>query len=284
MTPTLLEQPKSPAGEGMGQYLRDIRSIPCLTPQQERALAQKCAQGDEGAVMALVNANLRLVVSVAREYAGRGVPLLDLIQEGSIGLLAAARKFDYSLDFRFSTYATKWIRQGVTRCLLEHGSQIRVPAYTAERVKKANAVRSVLLQELGREPTDGEIGARMGLPADKVHKYLNVNADICSLDAPMGEDGELSQLLEDLCAPQPQEALVRRELEKTMNGLLSTLTPRQQQVLRLRFGMEDGQCHSLEKIGLILGLSKERCRQLEKQGIENLKKRSDGLGLEDFLE
>ena len=291
MTSVLLEQQNSeliPAAseDDVGQYLQEIRQIPLLTAAEERVLAQRCAAGDESAMVELVNANLRLVVSVAREYAGRGVPLLDLIQEGSIGLLAAARKFDYSLDYRFSTYATKWIRQGVTRCLMNHGSTIRVPVHTAERMKKVIAARSALLQQLGREPSLEEIAEKAEISADKVHKYLSYESQFYSLDAPVGEDseGSLGLILEDIHAPQPQQELIRRELKKTMDDLLSTLTQRQQQVLRLRFGMEDGVCHSLESIGKLLGLSKERCRQLEKQGIENLKKRSNGLGLEDFLE
>ena len=268
------------------QYLREIRSYPRLTPEEERELAQRCAQGDEEAIRKMVNCNLRLVVSVAKEYAGRGVPLLDLIQEGSIGLLAAARKFDYTRDFRFSTYATKWIRQGVTRCLLNHGGAIRVPVHTAERMRKIQAARAYLRQQNGVEPTAQEIAQRVDMPAEKVEELLQLSPDICSLDVPTGdgEKGTLGTLLEDLEAPQPQEELVRKELEGMLDKLLSSLTPRQQTILRLHFGMEDGTCYSLEAIGEKLGISKERVRQVEKQAMDKLQAMGTSMGLEDFLE
>ena len=268
------------------QYLKEIRNYPRLTPEEERTLAQLCAQGDEEAIRKMVNSNLRLVVSVAREYAGRGVPLLDLIQEGSIGLLAAARKFDYTRDFRFSTYATKWIRQGVTRCLLNHAGTIRVPVHTAERMRKVQAVRSALRQELGVEPTSVQIARRVEMPADKVEELLQLSPDICSLDVPTGdgEKGSLGTLLEDLEAPQPQEELVRKELTDMMDRLLDSLNPRQKTILRLHFGMEDGTCHSLEHIAQKLGISKERVRQIEKQAMDKLQSMGTGMGLEDFLE
>ncbi len=287
MISTLLDKEEGTVqpGDDMHLYLQQIRQFPRLSPQEERELARRCAQGDQEAVRQMVNSNLRLVVSIAREYAGRGVPLLDLIQEGSIGLLAAARKFDYSLDYRFSTYATKWIRQGVTRCLMNHGGLIRVPLHTLERLRKVNAAQQALQQETGQEPTAEQIAQRCGLRVDKVNKYLRLSPETCSLDAPMGEDedGSLGLLLEDMLSPQPQEELVRQELKKTMDSLLGQLTERQQRVLRLRFGMEDGVCYSLEAIGQKLGVSKERARQLERQAIDRLQSLGAGLGLEDFL-
>ena len=290
MTPDLLDKeidtPISTGEEDVRQFLSEIRQFPRLSVQEERDLARRCAEGDEDAIRHMVNSNLRLVVSVAREYAGRGVPLLDLIQEGSIGLLVAARKFDYTLDFRFSTYATKWIRQGVTRCLMNHAGLIRVPVHTAERVRKVQSAKAALLAENGAEPTAEEIAARCGIPEGKVRQYLQLLPEVCSLDAPAGdgEEGTLRVLVEDIQAPQPQEELVRQELSEILNRLLSTLNDRQQLTLRLHFGMEDGTCHSLEEISKMLGISKERVRQIEKQAMEKLQKMGTSLGLEDFLD
>ena len=279
-----LNMPILSGEEDMRQYLQEIRAFPRLSQEAEKELARRCAAGDEEAIRLMVNSNLRLVVSVAKEYAGRGVPLLDLIQEGSIGLLAAAKKFDHTLDYRFSTYATKWIRQGVTRSLYNHGALIRVPVHTAERIRKVEQARNTLLQETGEEPTVAEIAARCGIGEDKVQELMQRAPEVCSLDAPAGDDdGTLGILLEDNQSRKPYEELVHEELVQTMDRMMATLNERQQQILRLHFGMEDGICHSLEEIGGMLGISKERARQIEKQAMEKLQKLGTDMGLEDFL-
>ena len=286
MTSALLEKDQNTADGELNQYLLEIREFPRLTPEEERELARRCAAGDQEAVRRMVTSNLRLVVSVAREYAGRGVPLLELIQEGSIGLLAAAKKFDYTLEYRFSTYATKWIRQGISRYLTNHTDLIRVPAHTAERIRKVLTAQSRLIQELGQAPTAEQLAQACEMSADKVLTLLALSPEICSLDAPVGseEEGTLRTLLEDQQSLQPQEELVRQELKNTLDALLGMLNERQQRLLRLRFGMEDGICHSLEVIGIKLGISKERARQIEHQAMEKLQRLGEDLGLEDFLE
>ena len=280
---TLENAPISTGEEDLRQFLSEIRRYPLLTAEEERSLARRSAAGDEEAIRQMVNSNLRLVVSVARKYAGRGVPLLDLIQEGSIGLLAAARKFDHTQDVRFSTYATKGIHSGIVQCLIDHGQTIRVPGHTAEQIRKVEQARKELEQSVAA-PSLAQIAEQCGMTEEKVKKYLLLQPETCSLDAPAGEvAGSLGILLEDLEAPQPQEALVRRELEETMEELLSHLNDRQRTILRLHFGMYGSTCHSLEQIAKILGISKERVRQIEKQAMEKLQKLGANLGLEDFL-
>ena len=284
MTIAIADNQTLTAGEDdMLQYLQDIRQFPLLTEEEELALARSCTQGDKDAIRTMVNSNLRLVVSVAREYTGRGVPLMDLIQEGSIGLLIAAGKFDPELGFRFSTYATKWIRRGILRCLEEEGSVIRVPSYTGEKIRKIFQIRTTLQQQLGRMPTVQEIGDRCDMDGQQVERLMSFVPKVSSLDAPTGEDSALSMLLEDVQVPHPQDQLIREALTQTMNELLSTLTDRQRMVLRLYFGMEDGVSHSLEEISGRIGVSKERTRQIKQQAIARLKKNGAGYGLEDFL-
>ena len=281
-----LEQTTLSTGEeDVRQYLQEIRRYPRLSQQEELDLARRCAEGDEEAIRRMVNSNLRLVVSVAREYAGRGVPLLDLIQEGSIGLIAAAKKFDYTLEFRFSTYATKWIRQGVTRALMNYGGQIRVPVHTAEKMRKLAMERSRFAQREGRYPTVQELAIIMELAESKVRQLMELTPETCSLDAPAGEDGEgsLAQSLTDP-ALEPQEEMIRRELKETLDHLMQALNDRQQLILKLHFGMEDGYCHTLEEIGREVGVSKERVRQIERQAMDKLQRLGTSMGLEDFLE
>lgn len=286
MTSVILEgKEESIAVENeLERYMQRIRQFPLLTPQQERTLAEACAQGDEDAVCAMVNSNLRLVVKIARDYEGKGVPLMDLIQEGNIGLLIAARKFDPTLEFRFSTYASKWICQGMSRCILNHAGLIRVPLHTMERIRKVLAVKASL-QQTYPTPTVEQIAQHSGETVEKTRELMELVPQIYSLDASVGdqENTALQQLLENLQAPQPQEELVHRELKQTLDLLLGKLTTRQQQVLQLRFGLKDGTCYTLQQIGNSLGISKEGARQSEKQAIEKLKKMGAGMGLEDFL-
>ena len=273
------------ADESVRQYLKDISQYPRLTPEQEQALAKGCSAGDADAIRQMVNANLRLVVSIAWEYVGRGAPLLDMIQEGSIGLLAAAAHFDYTMQCRFSTYATKWIRQGIHRYLLEQDSPIRIPRHTAEQMRKLRQTRRELAAQLLREPTEEELASRMEISLEQVKKLQARLPQIYSLDAPAGEQDEaLQSFLENQQTPQPQQILVRQELEKLIRQMLEALTPRQQQVLRLRFGMDQGICHTYDEIGAQLGVSKQRARQIEAEAIAKLKKQGADLGLEDYLE
>ena len=276
----------SAGGEDMRQYLSEIRSYPVLTPQQERELAMGCAAGDPEAIRAMVCSNLRLVVSVAKEYAGRGVPLLDLIQEGSVGLIIAAKKFDYTMDFRFSTYATKWVRQRIGMALGDRAGLIRVPAYTAERMKLLNQTRREFRAETGREPTAGELGERTGLSEEKILEIVTLTPEITSLDIPVGDKGEdtVGTLLPAEDGYEPQAELIRRELKALLDGLMTHLTDRQRTILRLHFGMEDGVCRSLSQIAQMLDISKERVRQIERQAMDKLQKMGAGFGLEEFLE
>lgn len=259
---------------------------PQLTAQQEHKLAMACAQGDEEAIRTMVSANLPLVASIAKKYAGKGVPMMDLIQEGSIGLIAAARKFDYTRNNRFSTYATKCIRLSIVDCVINYNGIIRVPNYTAERMHKVLQARTELMQRDGKEPDAQAIAQFLQMEPQKVQKLLELCPQVLSLDTPVGPDGEdgLQALIQDLHAPQPQEELIRQELIHTVDTLLSMLTQRQQQVLRLHFGMEDGSCHSLEEIGKMLGISKERTRQIEQQAMDKLRIIGADFGLEDFLQ
>ena len=286
MTDLLEQEVLSTGGEDVRQYLSEIRRYPMLTHAQERELAQRCAAGDPEAIRTMVCSNLRLVVSVAREYAGRGVPLLDLIQEGSIGLIIAARKFDYTLDFRFSTYASKWIRQRIGMALGDRAGLIRVPAYTAERLRQVNQARMELRSELGREPSTAELSGRTGFSPEKITELLTLAPEVTSLDIPVGDKGEdtIGTLLPAEEGYEPQAELIRRELKALLDNLLTQLSDRQRTVLRLHFGMEDGVCRSLSEIAAVLDVSKERVRQIERQAMDRLQKIGAGFGLEDFLE
>ncbi len=275
----------APVTEQDQQYLQQIRAIPRLTRDEELELAKQCATGDRDAIRKMVSANLGLVVSVAMKYADRDVPLMDLIQEGSFGLMKAAEKFDYTRDIKFSTYADDWIRKYILSCVLDDGL-IPVKGYTAAQIRKVLAAKNTLSQELEREPALEEIAEKSGFSPAEVKKYLSLIPSVCSLDEPAGEDGNttLQQILEDPQPNQSQELLVCRELERTMETLLGRLPERERQILRLRYGMVDGICHKLEEIGGMLGVSGQRVRQLEQRSLEKLRCLGAELGLEDFLD
>ena len=284
MTETLVQDVSAAGGEeNIAIFLREIRAYPRLTEQEELELAKRCAQGDEEAVRTMVSANLRLVVAIAKRYYNGSVPLLDLIQEGAIGLLTAARKFDFSRQVRFSTYAAKWIRQGVMRYIVNNCEPIRVPAHTADLIRRVTLARDELTQQLRREPELSQIAQAVQLPEEKVHQLLQMQRKTFSLEAQYGDE-EIEPTIEDLQAPQPLEELVREELVRTMDQLLAMLEPRQRDILRLHFGMDSVRRLSLDEIGSELGISKERVRQIEKQAMEKLKKLGADMGLEDFLD
>jgi RNA polymerase primary sigma factor len=284
MTETLARDiPAAASEENLDLFLREVRAYPLLTELEELELARRCAQGDEDAVRAMVSANLRLVVAIAKRYDNGSVPLLDLIQEGAIGLLTAARKFDFTRQVRFSTYAAQWIRQGVMRYLVNNCDPIRVPAHTADLIRRVTAIQEEFIQQHRQEPELSQIAERIGLPEEKVRQLLQMQRKTFSLEQ-QGWEEENETGVEDLEAPQPLEALVREELVRTMDRLLSMLEPRQMQILRLHFGMDGGKGHSLEEIGAMLGISKERARQIEKQAMQRLKELGADMGLEDFLE
>ena len=282
MSTCLLEKQNT---DEVGTYLHEIRQFPLLSPEQEQALARKCAAGDEDAIRQMVSSNLRLVVSVAKGYSGRGVPLLDLCQEGSLGLITAAKKFDCQRETRFSTYATKWIRKAITGYLADHGALIRVPEHTAQQVRQLLSIQEQLRKETGKAPSLEILAEKAGLAPKKAQQLLGYVPEVCSLDllTGEGEDVPLSALVEDTGSAAPERTLLRRELEQLMEHLMEKLPERQRLVLRLHFGMEDGVCHSLEEISKTLGISKERTRQVEKQAMKTLQTLGADFGLEEFL-
>lgn len=284
MTYTPVQNPPvAPGEENMDLFFQEIRAYPRLTAQQELELAKRCAKGDEDAIRQMVSANLRLVVAIAKRYYNGAVPLLDLIQEGAIGLLTAARKFDFTRQIRFSTYAAKWIRQGILRYAMNNGDPIRVPAHTAEMIRRVMQAREQLARSLHQEPEPGQIARLCQLPEEKVRQLLLLQPKTFSLEEQVWDEGS-EITVEDIQAPEPHQMLVREELNRTMEQLLAMLTDRQQQILRLRFGMDGGKCYALEEIGNRLGISKERVRQIEKQAMDRLKALGADMGLEDFLE
>lgn len=267
-------------------YLKEIGRVPLLSADEEVELSKRIEEGDEDAKRRLAEANLRLVVSIARRYAGRGMQFLDLIQEGNMGLIKAVEKFDYSKGFKFSTYATWWIRQAITRSIADQARTIRIPVHMVETINKLVRVSRQLLQELGREPTPEEIAKEMDITPDKVREIQKVSQEPVSLETPVGEesDSNLGDFIEDQDALAPADAAAFELLKEQLEEVLDTLTEREENVLRLRFGLEDGRTRTLEEVGQVFGVTRERIRQIEAKALRKLRHPSRSKRLKDFLE
>ena len=265
-------------------YLKEIGQIKLLSAEEEVELAQRMADGDETAKNKLTEANLRLVVSIAKKYSGRGLHILDLIQEGNTGLIRAVDKFDWTRGNKFSTYATWWIRQAITRAIADQARTIRVPVHMVEVINKATRCNRKLVQELGREPTVEEIAAELGLPVEKIIEANRTAADTLSLDTPVGdeEDTSIGSFVEDERTPGPADATSNALLAEALKEILDTLTEREADVLRMRFGMYDGRTHTLEEVGQIFGVTRERIRQIENKAIRKLRHPSRAKKIKDF--
>ena len=265
-------------------YLKEIGQIPLLTVEEEQELAKRGAEGDTAAKNQLTEANLRLVVSIAKKYSGRGLHILDLIQEGNTGLIRAVDKFDYTKGNKFSTYATWWIRQAITRAIADQARTIRVPVHMVEVINKAPRCNRKLVQELGREPTLEEIADELNLPIEKIIEANRTAADTLSLDTPVGdeEDTTIGSFVEDDNTPGPADATSTALLAEALSEILNTLTEREADVLRLRFGMYDGKTHTLEEVGQIFGVTRERIRQIENKAIRKLRHPSRAKKIRDF--
>lgn len=278
--------------EGIGlddpvrMYLKEIGRVPLLTSEDEVELAKRIEAGDELAKRRLAEANLRLVVSIAKRYVGRGMLFLDLIQEGNLGLIKAVEKFDYRKGFKFSTYATWWIRQAITRAIADQARTIRIPVHMVETINKLIRISRQLLQELGREPTPEEIAKEMELPPERVREIMKIAQEPVSLETPIGEeeDSHLGDFIEDQEAPAPAEEASFQMLKEQLEDVLDTLTPREEKVLRLRFGLDDGRSRTLEEVGQVFGVTRERIRQIEAKALRKLRHPSRSKKLKDFLD
>jgi len=266
-------------------YLKEIGKVNLLTTEAEIELAMKMAEGDKEAKRKMAEANLRLVVSIAKRYVGRGMLFLDLIQEGNLGLIKAVEKFDYTKGYKFSTYATWWIRQAITRAIADQARTIRIPVHMVETINKVMRISRQLLQELGHDPTPEEIAEDMGMPVEKVREILKIAQEPVSLETPIGEeeDSHLGDFIPDEDASEPAEAASFTLLKEQLSGVLGTLTPREEKVLRLRFGIEDGRTRTLEEVGREFSVTRERIRQIEAKALRKLRHPSRSKKLKDFL-
>ena len=267
-------------------YLKEIGKVPLLTAEEEIELAKKMEQGDQEAKKRLAEANLRLVVSIAKRYVGRGMLFLDLIQEGNLGLIKAVEKFDYRKGYKFSTYATWWIRQAITRAIADQARTIRIPVHMVETINKLIRVSRQLLQELGREPTPEEIAEEMDMPVERVREILKISQEPVSLETPIGEeeDSHLGDFIQDDNVPVPADAATFTLLKEQLDEVLSTLTEREQKVLILRFGLEDGRARTLEEVGKEFNVTRERIRQIEAKALRKLRHPSRSRKLKNYLE
>ena len=267
-------------------YLKEIGKVPLLSAEEEIDLAKRMAEGDESAKKRLAEANLRLVVSIAKRYVGRGMLFLDLIQEGNLGLIKAVEKFDYQKGFKFSTYATWWIRQAITRAIADQARTIRIPVHMVETINKLIRVSRQLLQELGREPLPEEIAKELDMPVDRVREILKISQEPVSLETPIWEeeDSHLGDFIQDDNVPVPAEAAAATLLKEQLNEVLDTLTDREQKVLRLRFGMNDGRARTLEEVGKEFDVTRERIRQIEAKALRKLRHPSRSRKLRDYLD
>ncbi|MDO4616743.1 MAG: RNA polymerase sigma factor RpoD [Lachnospiraceae bacterium] len=267
-------------------YLKEIGKVPLLSAEEEISLAQRMEEGDEEAKKMLAEANLRLVVSIAKRYVGRGMLFLDLIQEGNLGLIKAVEKFDYRKGYKFSTYATWWIRQAITRAIADQARTIRIPVHMVETINKLIRVSRQLLQELGREPTPEEIAEEMNMSVERVREILKISQEPVSLETPIGEeeDSHLGDFIQDDNVPVPADAAAFTMLKEQLEEVLSTLTEREQKVLRLRFGLDDGRARTLEEVGKEFNVTRERIRQIEAKALRKLRHPSRSRKLKDYLD
>ena len=282
----MLEQEGLSIDDPVRMYLKEIGKVPLLTADREKELAERMAEGDDTAKTELVEANLRLVVSIAKRYVGKGMFFLDLIQEGNLGLMKAVDKFDYTKGYKFSTYATWWIRQAITRAIADQARTIRIPVHMVETIHKVSRYQRQMLQELGREPTPAEIGEKMGMSAERVREIMKVALDPVSLETPIGEeeDSHLGDFIPDEDTPSPSESASTNILREVIERELNTLTPREAHVIKLRFGLYDGRTRTLEEVGKEFDITRERIRQIESKALRKLRHPSRARHLRGFLD